>query len=968
MIHELEQGIYFTANHAFESTTGLGLTASSSEDPKVQQEIRRIASQTDFCDKQTRYSFLYSPMLGFCMTAATACQSSDDKRLTPYIHVVFSGRHPHDQPEKYGFSARFQTGEQALEGVIQRLKAEALPPWKNFEQDASVPQVAWLIQKLWTILCSPNEGSTLFLSTEGLPPEWGPQVQLAQVICKLAGLVPPSLRKNICATTAHPSGKSRQLFRIYLTSETNACRLDQLPQLAPRPDDYFGEFALKMATSYLHRRDEFYTQLAYVEQDALSKCQATFQRMSVASCCVMAVRKGPWSLRGQQLQAAYDRVRNILRNENTDRVFWENLEKNLRPLTPPKSLLELLKWIQEYDISIDDQRAYLYKCYQQSPESFCSQFSLADTDGRKILAVLWGWDEADKIMGKLFPIERSTTRGFFKSLCEQLTFWTPLLKTNECIATAKKYYSCLLSQAPPATLQDLTPLFSFHSLLLTRDSLLMCVKRAADRETRLPPLQILNEIPSDLLNDPLVKNRLEILWHDAEKGLDFSERYSEWRDAGKLLDFYDESDERRQLEKRIGEIKTIDVAEAFADKSIKHMDRQQISLFCKNVIAPLITNHTELDDLEQLLKLLEKVPSPHGIDYYENNLEKKLKDARLKKRIQNENLRGLLQLATSGENRGQTKFPQDLMTLWKQRLDTFINSEPSGECHLDPEDKEDVLRSAQWLEDNQDSTLAKDLCLFYLKSTTSSLRDLNGVKREKCRIYESAVSDYERLLADCATPRELYDFACSDSAFTAPHSNKAWSSITPDEQTAFLDGLAMGNIHGEILQRVLPQDVPFCSLLGRLCSLKNSSSSASSQFDEMEWSVFFDCLTRAASDFPASENTFSLLLEAWSRSGYRPTIELCAKLIQHIETASQAGKKAKKKAEKIWKTAFRNTDYAHLLKKAWAQKNPCGASSVKNCVPNFWERIDQSIENFFILLSYIPRAPVKALIWLTRRF
>ena len=170
MSYFLEQGVYFLSNPAFETTFGLGLQASSLKDRESVQAMRTVAASLDFYSERTEYSFIYNSTLGFALAATTTRMPAGESRRTPYIHMIFSGRHPHDAPGDYGFQAVYETGERDVSGVVGRAEVEAMPPWTL--QGLSREQLAWLIYKLWRLLASHSSDDwPLLLSPDSLPLE-----------------------------------------------------------------------------------------------------------------------------------------------------------------------------------------------------------------------------------------------------------------------------------------------------------------------------------------------------------------------------------------------------------------------------------------------------------------------------------------------------------------------------------------------------------------------------------------------------------------------------------------------------------------------------------------------------------------------------------------------------------------------------------------------------------------------------
>lgn len=337
MSYKLEQGVYFTSHAGpagFETAAGLGLTAASRTDQDTLREMRKIAAQTTFYGEQTEYSFLYSETLGFCTAATTVRVSPRDSRPTPYIHMIFSGKHPEDDAGEYGFSAQFQTGTAELEGVLAPVEAEPLPDWNPFRAEAvTARQLAWLIYRLWLVLIDSNS-VPLLLSPDGFPPEWEKPLRLMGAMSRLAELLPACLRKSLRGTTAAATDTGR--FPVRFSDCAEAVSLKNLPVLEPREGGYFEELCVRMAESCLNNREEFFRLCGRIDQQALCRLeQTTVSRLTLAVCCVTAVPQCAWTLNDATMRAVYESVKALLPNQYRDQAFWQEQEAVLRRNIPP---------------------------------------------------------------------------------------------------------------------------------------------------------------------------------------------------------------------------------------------------------------------------------------------------------------------------------------------------------------------------------------------------------------------------------------------------------------------------------------------------------------------------------------------------------------------------------------------------------------------------------------------------------
>ena len=426
MSYLLEQGIYFIAHSKFETTSGLGLRAVSLEDRESLQAMRAAAAVVNFYSDRTEYSFLYSGSLGFVLAASTTRMPEGESRRTPYIHMIFSGRHPHNAPESYGFQAVYETGEQDISGLVARAEATPMPLWKL--PDLSREQLAWLIRRLWSLLSSRPSHSgdwPLLLSPDSLPQEWGPPLRLAQIMCALAELIPPSFREALSGTTANPALKGADTFPICLSSSPEAYRLDDLPALElEQPEDYFTSFCLKMAQAYHDEPETFRLIMDHVDQDGLLRlCQPTAERQELAACCAVMKLEPPWRLEGAALSAMQKRVETMLPNQREDRAFWEEQMRNLKSCSPPIDLPDLLKWLEQEEKNPDEQIHFLEENYELSPDRFLSQGICLRDGPEALLKRIWNLTDAEKIIGSWEPEDMGMPSVFYPYLADQLHFW-----------------------------------------------------------------------------------------------------------------------------------------------------------------------------------------------------------------------------------------------------------------------------------------------------------------------------------------------------------------------------------------------------------------------------------------------------------------------------------------------------------------------------------------------------------------
>lgn len=989
MPYELEQGIYFTSFPAFERTNGLGMTAASQTDAQALEEMRRIASAVDFYEDQTEYSFLYSPVLGFCTTATTIRISAADKRATPYIHMVFSERHPADDPEGYGFSARFETGEyHTLEGEIPPLKVEALPTQELFHASAS--QVAWLIQRLWSALCAPNIGDvSLLLSPDGLPFHWSPAERLMQVVRKLAELVPASLRQNIRATTAPLYGKKQWSFNILLSRASEAVRLDNLPVLTPAENDYFGILCVKMAESYLNDQEEFRTLSNWVDQEALTKVkQIDTQRYALAACCAATALRCRWALDGQGLEAAYERVRGLIRNDRTDWQFWTEQEERLRPFVPPKTLPELLKWFQDFDTPPEKQTELLCRCYRVSPEAFVEQFHHVDEKNRRALTALWDSQEIDSLIRKLGSHDWNSPKGFYRNLCEQLTFWTPLIPEGGTADKPKAYFSDLLKEAPLATLEEMEPLFHTSRVLLQWDSQIHQLERAMREEKRLPPYKRLEVVPYELLHEQSVKSALKELWKRAEKELSTRELREDWMKIGKLLGFLNEQAYYTHLEQTIGQLRTSDDVVHFAEEVLNSLTIKETNAFY-NRVSRLIENFSELEDLLPLEKALKNHASSKGYGYFQGILDRKLKNARLKDQILHASLRELLDMAASRETADLIRSRKELLDLWSKRVGGFQDVAGDGE-QLTREDRGLLIQSIRWMECSNLSKLVPGLCRYYFMTCFTSLHDLRGAEYSGCWSYNTIFEEHLKYLARSASLDELYEFATSGAEFDVQCPPETWAALTPKERLEILSKWAKDPNARYYYKKLLSSEDAFCQLLLRLYD----QSRASAPLREIEWDMLCDCMFEAAMADPEDWEVFSLLLTCWKNSVYRPTQAQCRGFVQRMMAEPLAAKKKRKRIFQRWKAVFKGTDCEKLLKAEWKRGGGDtyigGPAEIRETVEQdlkledgqkdtkqngkgahgalaFFISVDRAIYDFFMLLSLIPRFPIRLIIAILNR-
>lgn len=991
MPYKLEQGIYYTSCSAFETTTGLGITASSRVDAQALQEMRRIANAVNFCENRTEYSFLYNSLLGFCTTATTVRHPTAGGRATPYIHMVFSGRHPSDEPECYGFRTRFETGEDGtLEGKLPLLAVEPLPSWNDLF-DVSVPQVAWLIQRLWSVLCLPSDGSTfLLLSPDGLPSYWDTAEQLAQVVRKLAELVPASLRQNMRVTTATLPGKRQWPFNILLSRVPDAVRLDSLPVLEPDGNDYFGTLSIKMAESYLSDREEFRTLSNQIDREALTKIQQiTTQRYALGACCVATSYRCRWSLKDEGLETAYGRVQELLRNEHVDLAFWIEQEKKLRQFVPPKALPELLKWFEDVNTPLEEQIKLLRACYHMSPNVFIEQFHHVDEKDRRKLTALWYSSDIDHLLKQQVSEDWNTAKGFYTNFCELLAFWTPLFSKDGIIELPRKYFSELLEQAPSATLEEMSLLFHTPRDLLQLAPQIRQLAQAVCQEEWLPSLAQLKEIPPELLCAQPVKSALEDRWKQAEEQLDTRKKRDEWIAIGKLLNIFDERSYIASQKRALEQIQTPKAAIRFAENALDNLAPAELNAFYRKV-QKLIEDSSEIEDLRLLDEILKKYIPPHMVQRYRGLLDRKLNLLCLREEILHGSLRELLELTTN-EYSSLLGSDDKLIHLWEDQVSS-IQSCPERDSQLTPEDRGCLVRSSRWMECNNFSALAVGLCRYFFMNCNPSLRELEGVKHSGCQSYDKALADRLVFLSRSASLDELYAFAASGSEFDVKCPPEAWTGLTRKERMEILSKLANTPAAAPIYEKLLVPEETFCELLLRIFG----QTGAEVLPKDEEWDMLFNCLASAAIEEPDDSKVFKMLLTCWRNSTPQPTTDQCKTFLQRVASAPSMEKTKLRRIFKSWKVAFKGTGNENMLEKEWkrtrghplaelsAEQQEIFVQSNDRPKPEALQgdtlvnrkdtsgilralmTLDKAIYDFFTILSCIPRAPIRGMIWILR--
>lgn len=914
MSYQLEQGVYFLAHPAFETTTGLGLQAASLEDQESVQGMSTAAAMLDFYSNRTEYSFLYNDKLGFALAATTTRTPVGESRRTPYIHMIFSGRHPHDAPEGYGFRAVFETGERDVSGLVDRAEVEPMPPWKL--PDISRGQLAWLIHALWHLPSSRSGGNwPLLLSSDSLPQEWETPLQLAQIMCALAELIPPFFRRKLSGTTAALATKSADVFPIRLSASPEAYRLDALPVLEVNdPEDYFENFCLKMAQAYQEAPDTFRIIMDRVDQDGLTQLrQPTLERQMLAACCIVMGFDLPWCLEGAALAAMQKRVQTMLPNQREDRAFWEKQERLLNSVSPPDGLPELLKWLEQGHKSVEEKRRFLANNYKLSPERFIHESICLKNGPEELLAFLWVLPAAEEIMNCWEPEGMEKSSVFYPYLAEQLLYWNNIPLNPIGTNNAKSYFSARLEQGPDATLEELALLPQKDCRLLSADSIERRLTRTIEGAARLPDLQLLQTIPQDLLEKDPIKRLLTDLWHQEQPN--DKDAFDQWKKSGMFLKIPKViSVLETYLSNLIDSLKTVQDIVHFAGQFLPCLTNNQFKSLKKALDR--LTEQTETpEELELLIEVQRQISRFWSGGTSNTRLENKLKKVKLTERMNQTGLPGLLRMIND-EPSVRMAYSEPA-ALWREQMRRCLEALGDGESlNLNPRDIDLINDAARYLGD-ADKALAHKFCQRFLHEYYPSLEDIASIRVRYVSLLGDDICDYAEYLAKQSSLEELYKYKQNDPLYQVQAPPEAWANLSWRERAEVCVRVNKSMDGQRIYKGLWALEDPFCKLLRRL----HYPSYYRDAFDDEELKTLLGCLAELMTMLPEEKETLEWLLRLWQQDPAGPDNALCLELVRQVEQAMpQMEEQDIKCILKSWKAVFKQKEQRKLLKDAWTQQ------------------------------------------------
>ena len=910
MSYHLEQGIYFLAHSAFETTSGLGLRAASVKDRESVQAMCATASRLDFYSERTEYSFLYNSKLGFTLAATTTRMPAGEKRRTPYIHMIFSDRHPQDAPEDYGFRAVYETGERDVGGLVEQAEVEPMPPWNL--RDLPREQLAWLIRKLWNLLSfRSGDDQPLLLSPDSLPQEGEAPLRLAQLMCALAELIPPFFRSALSGTTAAPAAVGVDPFPVHLSASPNAYRLDSLPTLEQNdPEDYFTSFCLKMAQAYQENPGTFRLITARVDRGGLARLrQPTAERQMLAACCALMEWQPPWCLERAALSALQKRVQSLLPNQREDQVFWEEQVQLLGASIPPDDLPELLKWFKQEQKSLENQKSFLIQNYMLSQERFCRQSSCLKDGPEDLLAFLWEWPNVESIVSSWEPEGMENPGVFYPYLAEQLRFWGDMPLRSTEADKAQGYFSKRLEQGPDATLEELAPLLRGTWSLLNPDSLECRLICALQRESRLPELQVLRDIPERFLQCASLNGVLTTLWRQ-EKPADAG-AFNRWKESGNLLRIPNRSAILEEyIRERTGSLETAQDAAAFTESFLPRLSILQVKELSRRL--DLLTQRAEtLEELERLAETRQRIVTIFGGGYDSSTLQKKLERAKLEDRLRRSNLFDLLRMVK--EEPDVKASWSESGKLWRERMRLCL--EALGETdsmNLAPEDIH-LLHDAVCVLGGEDPDLTHKLCCRFLCECYPRLGNLASIRSCYMNLLGEDIRHYAQWKADQCTLAELYEYEHANPVYQVHASLEAWANLTERDRVEICVRMFKDVEARRIYKTLWILEDPFCTLLCRLYD----ETYPRTPFNGDEIEALLDCLAGLTAMLPEEKETMEKLLKLWRQNPTSPNPELCLKLIRRMEQVSPRPKNRQVKcALKCWRTTFHDKQQRELLEQA----------------------------------------------------
>lgn len=913
MSYFLEQGVYFLSNPAFETTFGLGLQASSLKDRESVQAMRTVAASLDFYSERTEYSFIYNSTLGFALAATTTRMPAGESRRTPYIHMIFSGRHPHDAPGDYGFQAVYETGERDVSGVVGRAEVEAMPPWTL--QGLSREQLAWLIYKLWRLLASHSSDDwPLLLSPDSLPHEEEPPLRLAQLMCALADLIPPFFRRALSGTTAAPAVGRADAFPIHLSASPEAYRLDDLPALRMEDsEDYFKSFCLKMAQAYQEAPEIFWPIMDRVDRGGLARLrQPTAERQMLAACCAMMEWEPPWCLEGEALSALEKRVQSMLPNQQEDHAFWEEQSQLLISSTPPDDLPELLEWFMQEQKPLEDQQKFLLQNYAHSPERFLRQSSCLKDGSPALVASLWECPFAEKIVDGWEPEGMGDPDVFYPYFAEQLRFWGDMPLSAVGADNALYYFSDQLNRGPDATLEELVPLLQGSLALLNSDSIENRLLRTLQKEPRLPELRLLQNIQESLLQCVSINQQLATLWRQ-ERPAD-ADAFKQWEESGRLLKITDRSFiSEEYVRTQISALETVQAADNFTERFLPCLSALQVKELSRQVDFLAERAETQ-EEQEWLEKTKQRII--HSQDGYENlSLQKKPERTGLEDRLRRSNLSSLLRMAKEVPDiRADSS---ELAALWREQIQLHWDALGEDESlNLTPEDI-NFLELATRILEKTDKELAKGLCYRFLCECYPSLGSLCSIKTHYMGPMGENIQRYAQQKAMQCTIAELCEYERATPVYQVQAPPEAWANLSGRDRAEICV-----QVHQDVAARrtytaLWILEDPFCSLLHRLCD----STCQHTSFGSEETDVLLDCLAELTAMLPKQGETMKKLLWTWRQAPTGPSRKLRRDLLRRMEQVQPRPDYLQVKcALKIWKAVFRDSRQRLVWGETWKQQ------------------------------------------------
>lgn len=914
MSYYLEQGVYFLSHPAFESTFGLGLHASSLGDRESVQAMCAVASSLDFYSEHTEYSFLYNSKLGFALAATTTRTPAGESRRTPYIHMIFSGRHPHDTPGDYGFRAVYETGERDVSGIVGRAEAEAMPLWTL--QDLSREQLAWLIHKLWHLLSSHGgDDWPLLLSPDSLPYEGEPPLQLAMLMCALADLLPPFFRRALSGTTAALTIGGAGVFPIRLSASPEAYRMDALPALGLEdPEDYFKSFCMKMAQAYQEVPETFRVIMDRVDRGGLARLrQPTPERQMLAACCAIMEWEPPWCLEAAALSALQKRVQSMLPNQREDYAFWDEQIQLLRSSAPPSDLPELLEWFTQEQKTPEDQKEFLFQNYLLSPDRFLRHSSCLKDAQPALLAFIWEWQIVEDIVDCWGPEGMDNPDVFYPYFVEQLRFWENIPLSATGADKALHYFSAQLNLGPDATLEKLAPLLQRNWALLNSDSLENRLLRTLQNEHRFPELRLLQNIQERLLQCVSVNRLLATLWNQ-ERPTDAS-TFSQWEESGKLLKIPNCSTILEEFIKvQIRSLETDQDADVFTERFLPCLSALHVKeLICR--LELLVDQAGTLEELERLEKAQQRIIHFLGSGYESLTLQRKLERVRLEDRLRQSNLPDLLRMAR--EEPDISTGCSDSAALWRGQMRLYWNALGENESlNLMPEDI-DLLDNATQILERTDEELAHRFCCRFLCECYPSLGNLSSIRARYMGPMGENIQHYAQQKAAQCTITEIYEYERVAPAYQVQASPEAWANLTGKDKAEICVQVHKDATARRTYEAFWLLEDPFCSLLHRICD----STCQHTPFSNEEIEVLLDCLAELTATLPEQRETMEKLLRIWRKTPIGPNKELCLELVRRMERVqTQPKSRHIKCAIKSWKVVFCNSRQRDLLGEAWKRQ------------------------------------------------